>query len=667
MSQLPLFVPDSDWVEPTRLPVVPSGIVLAVDLEGRDDGLAQGTGPGWYRRAGHIAGVSVAWRHGSVHSHYLPMRHPDTQNLEPGEVLSWLEDAMRRARRVVFHNRQFDEGWLSAEGVEVPESADDTQAMAVMLDENWPSYTLDACCARAGVRGKDERALREAAATYGLDPKKDMWRLPARYVGPYAGQDAVATLGLLEVYLPQLAEQGLEEAYRLEMDLVPMALAMRRRGIRIDESRADQVQGDLRRHRDSVCGETARRLGWGSITMEHLMSPRHLARAFDQEGIDYPKTPKTGVGSFKSDWMADHEHWLPRAVVEARQYSDLAEKFIGNYILGSLHVGRVHAEIHMLRDGDNGTRSYRLSYSNPPLQQMPARHPILAPLMRSILLPERDTLWGAADYSQQEPRLAVHLASICRIIGAEDAVAYYVRNPAADFHQMVADLTGLIRGQAKAINLGLMYGMGLAKLARSLGVTIEQATEILNQYHERMPWVRELTRFCSARAEMRGYIRLIDGARCRFDHWEAIGNGREEGFVRPMRRAAAEAWGPWQKRRLRRADTRNAMNRAVQGGSARQTKLAMRDCYREGILPLLQMHDELDFPIADEATGRRVAEIMCNAVQLRVPMKVDMQYGYTWGQASEEPPDKKTEPPSWEELRRHGPGVPSREIISLRG
>lgn len=679
-DQLLLITPPSDWSPPTRLPDIPTGSELGVDTETRDDGLASESGPGWVMGLGHIVGFSVAWRGpGGRGVAYVPLRHPDTQNWDVGEAMRWLQDAMDRARRVVFHNRQYDEGWLSTERVTVREDADDTQAAAVLLDENWDAYNLDVCCRRAGVAGKNETALREAAAAYGMDPKKDLWRLPARYVGPYAEDDARATLELWDVLWPQLVEQGLEEAYRLEIDLVPMALAMRRRGIRIDESAAERVQRDLRQRRQRVLDDLKDRLGVRRApTMEELTSGKQLSPIFDSQGLSYPKTPTTKVGSFKKEWLEAQDHWLPQLVLQARALDNMADKFIGQYILPSLHVGRVHAEIHMLRDEEGGTRSYRLSYSNPPLQQMPARDPELAPLIRGIFLPERDTLWGAADYSQQEPRLAVHLASICRIAGAADAVEYYLRDPSADFHQMVSDLTGLSRSQAKIINLGLMYGMGLAKLARSLRVTIEEAQAIIEQYHARMPWVKGLTEFCEARAKVRGHIRLLDGARCRFDHWEPWGNGRDTKYAAPMRHAEAlaaledphHAW--YRAGRLRRADTRKAMNRAVQGGAARQTKMAMRDCWREGIVPLLSMHDELDFSIENPRIGARVEEIMKEAVQLRVPMKVDLQYGRTWGEAATEYEAKvdgkkvKLEPPTWDEIMAAGRSENGWDLIRKR-
>lgn len=664
MSQLPLFVPDSAWETPRRLPSIPSGQVVAIDTETRDDGLGAGGGPGWVHRRGHLAGVAVAW---GSHAVYLPLRHPDSENMDVGEVMRWLQSVIDGAQRIVFHNQQYDEGWLGTEGVRIPEGrTDDTQSMCVLLDENWEAYNLDACCSRAGVAGKDEGGLREAAATYGLDPKRDLWRLPARYVGPYAEQDARATLELRRWALPQLQEQGLVDAYQLEMDLVPMAIAMRRRGIRIDEEAAERVQVGLRQRRDALLEELRDQLAWRSVTMEHLNSPDHLMRAFDQEGIDYPRTPKTRKGSFKAQWLEAQQHWLPRAVRDARKLHDLSEKFIGTYILDSTHLGRVHAEIHLLRDEEGGTRTFRLSYSDPPLQQMPARDPELAPLVRGIFLPEEGTLWGSEDYSQQEPRLGVHFASLCRVPGAADAVAYYRNDPGADFHQMVSDLTGLSRKQSKIINLGLMYNMGLAKLAVSLGVSVDEATEILNQYNSRMPWVKKLNEFCEQRAERRGFIRMIDGARGHFDHWEGVRNGRDGNAFKAPRRMP-EARAIFEGQRLRRADTRKAMNKLIQGSAARQTKMAMRECWRAGILPLIQLHDELGFPFESEAQAREVAIMMRDVIPLEVPMKVDAQFGFSWGQASEEPADKKTAPPSWAELMQYGPSVPSAEIISARG
>lgn len=659
--QIPLFMPDSNWIAPTELPVIPSGVDLAVDTETKDLGLMHDRGPGWPMKQGYIAGVSAAWLNKSV---YIPIQHPDTANFDVEQTMRWIDDAMCRSKTNIFHNSSYDAGWLSTYGVTIDfDKTHDTQFIDVMLDENQLSYSLENCCRRAGIPGKNEEKLREAAAIFGVDPKKEMWKLPAKYVGDYAAQDASSTLNLFLTNIQRIHQENLWDAYRLEMDLVPMFLAMRARGIRVNESRANGVQKDLRSQRDEALDRVKTQLGWrGSLTMDDMMSPTSLERMFDMENVNYPRTPKTNRGSFKADWMKSSEHWLPKAVSMCRELNDLSEKFIGTYIMGSVHLGRLHAEIHQLRDDDGGTRSYRLSYSNPPLQQIPART-YNGQRIRTIFEAEKGQLWYAADYSQQEPRMAVHFASVCSVEGADEAVRYYCEDPAADFHTMVAELTGLTRKQAKIINLGLMYGMGLAKLASSLGVSIDDAKEIIFQYNSRMPFVKKLNEFCETRAQNRGFIKLLDGARCRFDMWELASYTKDPKFMTalPKEKALIAANG----RAIRRAHVRKAMNRLIQGSSARQTKLAMRECWKEKIIPLLQMHDELDFPIDDPKVADRVNEIMTNIVPLRIPMKVDGQYGTTWGQASEEM-DKGIEPPTFEETMKYGWTMSNKEIISKR-
>lgn len=663
--QMALFVPESDWRAPTTLPDIPAGASISVDTETRDNGLAKERGVGWTTGDGHVAGFSVSWGEQAL---YVPLRHPDTENTPVDKAYGWLQEALDKSRDVVFHNSPYDTGWLKHEGLRIDHSkCDDTQFGAVMLGENELSYDLDACCRREGLPGKDERLLREVAAVFGIDPKKDMWKLPAKFVGSYAEQDARATRALREVQRRKLAEDSITEAYRLEMDLVPCMHDMMKRGIRVDESRAEQTQQDLRRKKEEMLSELRRRLAFHrELTVEDMNSPDSLQRLFDAEGLKYPITPKTKKGSFKKAWLESHEHWLPQAVTAIRKMDGFAEKFFGTYILESMHLGRIHSDIHQLRDDDGGTRSYRLSYSNPPMQQIPARD-ALAPLVRAAFLPENGQLWGAADYSQQEPRMAVHFAALCKIAGAEAAVDYYLNDPGADFHTMVAELTGLKRKQAKIINLGLMYGMGLAKLAASLMLSEEEAQDIIDQYNERMPWVKGLEELCGRRAASIGYIRLLDGARCRFDSWELAWRKAENAFAPTTEARALElAKG----RKIKRAGTHKAMNRLVQGSSARQTKMAMLQCYREGLTPLLQLHDELDFSFSSPSQARRAAEIMENIVPLKIPMKVDMQFGWNWGQAAEELDDREfpkgTELPSWDEMIQYGQRMSNADIVRRR-
>lgn len=621
LMQLPLIEPPSNWKPPTELIDLRRFDRVAVDLETKDDGLNRGRGPGWAWWAGHVVGVAVAT---PLQAHYYSV-----ERWGKGQLAAWLGTCFKSDTRFVFHNSPYDLGWLRTWELRPPPNIDDTMAMATMLNENRLSYKLDDLCREYQIKGKNEQLLREAAAAYGLkDVKSEMWKLPEKYVGEYAEQDAASTLELSTKMEPDLYDQRVFDAYRVEMDLVPMVIDMRKRGIRIDIDKALQTKKQFLVQRDDLLTELGRKLAH-RVSIDDMLSPKSLEFLFDKEQIPYERTPKTRQGKFDSNWMESHPHWLPQMVARIRLVDSAANKFIQNYMIDFSSLGRIHAEIHSFRSDDGGTRSHRFAYSDPPLQQMPARVEEMKYAIRGCFLPEEGTLWFSPDYSQQEPRLTVHYAAELKLTGSEDAVRYYMDSDKADYHQMVADMAGIPRKQAKIINLGLAYGMGAAKLAASLGLSMDEAVRLLRQYHERVPFIKLLTDECATLAQTRGFIKLIDGARCRFDMWE-LAYGNKEYAALPWEKAVVS----WKGKRIRRAFTHKAMNRLIQGSAARQTKAAMRECYRQGFLPLLQMHDEIPFPIERERDGQVVAEIMRNIVKLRVPVRVDEEYGTNWGNAS---------------------------------
>ena len=233
-------------------------------------------------------------------------------------------------------------------------------------------------------------------------PQEYIWQLPARYVGPYAETDAVSTLELFEKLNPILDREGTRDAYRLEVDLLPMVLEMRRRGIRIDQDAAEQARDLLLAKRDAALAELSAQLG-AAVSMDEINGRKWKAQTFDAHGIEYPRTPK-GNPSFaagKSGWMAKHEHWLPQLIATASKYDAAGTKFLEGHILDHIVNGRIHAEIHPFRADDGGTRSSRFSYSNPPLQQMPSRDKELGPLIRSVFLPEEGEVWAKPDVASR--------------------------------------------------------------------------------------------------------------------------------------------------------------------------------------------------------------------------------------------------------------------------
>ena len=195
----------------------------------------------------------------------------------------------------------------------------------------------------------------------------------------------------------------------------------------------------------------------------------------------------------------------------------------------------------------------------------------------------------------------------------------------ADFHQMVADLADITRKQAKTVNLGIMYGMGVGKLSHTMDISANEAKALLAQYHKKVPFVKDLADFVSQRASYYGQIRTMSGRLCRFDMWEP----KTFGYNKPMKREDAEKeYGHI----LKRAFTYKALNRLIQGSAADQTKVAMAECYKEGLVPLLTVHDELCFNVESEEQASRITEIMETSTELKVPSKVDQELGNNWGE-----------------------------------
>jgi Mesyanzhinovviridae DNA polymerase len=646
-EQLILLPPESNWQTPPQLPDLLHCKQIAIDTENRDNGLATGKGPGWATGDGHVCGISVAWRDEDVHARYFPLRHRESTCFSHNALGLWLKDHMRAGVRFVFTNAVYDVGWIHHEWKLKPDyPIDDTCCMAYMCNENRLSYSLDGMCKWRGIEGKDEKVLREAAAIYGLDPKIELWKLPAKFVGRYAEQDALSTLLLAENLNTFIDNEDVRAAYQLEMDLVPMVFEMRRRGVRIDEDAAQQAYDKFKRQSQQALDDLTDRLEH-RVTIEDIRSNKWLVNVFDKCKISYPYTRTTGAASFEAKWMKDTDHWLPKLIVRAKQREEAAEKFIKTYIMDFAHNGRLHASIHQyksenLYDEDRyggGTRTFRFSYSDPPLQQIPHRDEELAEEIRGTFIAEEDEIWLRADYSQQEYRLIVHFAELSGMERAKQAADRYREDPNTDFHQMVADMTGLARKPAKDCNFAKAYGAGIPKFAAMIKKTKEEAAKIMAQYDDKMPFVKQLFDYCQRRAEDRGYIKLIDGAKIHFDWWEIYWNTWAErqsdnsgdcSHEEAMRRIQDPTNLHWYKRKLRRSRCQKAMNSLIQGNAARQTKSAMRDCWRAGHVPLLQVHDELCFSVRDKQVGKEIGELMRDTFELRVPMKVDLEYGPSW-------------------------------------
>lgn len=663
-AQLPLFTPESDWTPPTMsdLPTRWGSGRVGIDTENRDESLTT-LGPG-VRRGGYIAGVSFAIEDGP--GFYLPIRHGDGGNMDPDKVLDYLRHmAANFTGTLVGANLGYDLDFLEEEGITFPQVKwfRDVQVADPLINELHYNYSLDAISERWGIPGKDETLLLEALAAYGYkgrSAKAGIWALHSKFVGPYGEQDARLPLNILRRQEREIEEQDLWRIYDLESRVLPCLVRMRRRGVAVSEDRLDQVSDWAREQQqlaiDAANQHTRHRLAFGDIT-----NTGALATVLRDLGVELPKTA-TGKDSVNAQLLEHLDHPIGEHLRRAKQMSTLRTTFVDG-VRKHLTNGRAHCSFNQLRrqkddgSGDMEGAAYgRLSSSNFNFQNQPARDPEIGPMWRSIYIPDGDGLWASLDYSQQEPRQAVHFAVEAgpALIGeaahqaALEAARRFREDPSTDFHQMMADMAGIARKPAKNIFLGLSYGMGGAKLCRDLGLPTvwrlswtegrrrrfsdfatreeviakadagrragykvryweaagREGQELMDTFDRRVPFVRKMANHCQDLAESQGYILTLEERHCRF----------------PLKDNGEWDW------------THKAFNRLIQGSSADQTKMAVVEMEAAGYPLQLQVHDEVDLTVPSREYAEEAAKIMEDVAPLQVPMRVDVEVGPSWGE-----------------------------------
>jgi len=602
-----------------------------VDVETRDEQLRE-LGPGVRRPGCYVVGVSFAIEDGPCC--YLPIRHATGINLDEDVVLSYLRDQAKVFKgELVGANLSYDLDYLEEEGVRFHQArCCDIQLNEPLIDDLQDSYSMDAIAERRGIPGKDQTLLQEAAKAYGLNPKRDLWRLPPEYVGPYGEQDVLLPLQILRQQEADIEQKNLQQIVDLESRLLPITVQMRRRGVRIDFKRLEEVQSwALQKEREKLA--EIRRLTDVSLTPDDVWKAEALAQPLRQIGIEPPTTPKTNKPSIRGLWLETIDHDVAKLIIRARKFNKLRTTFAASIIRHSIN-GRIHCTFNQLRgpksdedDSEQGARWGRMSCVDPNLQQQisPDKDPEIGKPWRSIYVPEEGCEWLCADYSQQEPRWSVHYAEQADCSGAREAAERYRSDPDSDFHSMMVELTGLKRSFAKIIFLGLIYGMGEAKLCHQAGLETKwvfskrrqkmveiagpKGQAILEQFHRRVPWARQIADIAKEKANNTGSIRTILGRMCHFPPLppDEHGNPRHD----------------W---------THKALNRAVQGSSGDQTKMALILAEEAGFKVQLQVHDELDLSVSDRKQSEELAEIMRKGVECSVPHKVDLEHGPSWGE-----------------------------------
>lgn len=615
--------------EPTSIPELPSwkgAKRVALDTETHDPHLKElGPGP---RRNGYMVGYSFALEGGPAY--YIPIRHEGGDNVDETHALSYLRDQLKGFQgAIVGANLSYDLDYLHAEDMTFHPfvSFRDVQIADPLINELHMRYSLQEIATRWGFAGKDQTVLEQAAHDHGIDAKAELWKLPARYVGQYAEADARLPLELIDLQEKEIDRQNLWQIYNLESKVMFVLMKMRWRGVRIDQSHLERVEAWTLKEETKALHEIHRQTGI-RVEVGDVWKARCLVPVMEHLGITIPLTEKTKKPSLKADFLSSLDHPVANLIQRARKVNKLRTTFCASIKRHMTNDGRIHCIFNQLRrtkeDGNPAGAAYgRLSSEHPNLQQQPSRDDF-ASFWRNIYLPEEGHMWAVCDFSQQEPRILTHYAYITGRKGAQAMRDAYCYDPTTDNHDMMAELTGLPRKQAKQIFLGLCYGMGPGKLAMELGLPTEiksfqkggrkieylgagqEAQAILNQFNERAAYIKQLAQMVTSRALQAGKIITLLGRHCRFP-----------------RSAQGYDW------------THKALNRLIQGSAADQTKEAMVQADEAGIPLQLQVHDEIDFSVGSVQEAKNAAQIMINAVQLEVPTKVDVELGTTWGDVKE--------------------------------
>ena len=635
---------------------------VAIDIETYDPNLKT-KGLGAIRDDGFICGVAVATDNDIA---YFPLRHSDT-NLDAERIRQiWkvLNDKIFQNENItkVFHNAMYDVCWIrSVTGMMIKGRIVDTMIAASVIDENRFKYSLDSLSKDYLDEGKYKYDLQQKTLEWSggtvKDPMTNMHKLPESIVKEYAKQDVNLTLKLWNLFNKKIDEvlytkedgeqKTCRQIFELETKLFLCLVEMKFKGVRIDVEKATLFGKHLKKRRDQIIDSIENLTGvrvdiWAAASIKNLLEYLDIK--------DYKVTPKSKMPQLPKDYLKTHKNKYLRMIAKAREYDKAVNTFIEG-LLGYVHEGRIHADINQIRSDSGGTVTGRFSMSNPNLQQIPSKG-YIGKKMRELFLPEIDHKWGSFDYSQQEPRIVVHYAIKLGLPGT-DSLKEEFDSDDADFHQIVADMANISRKQAKTINLGLFYGMGKIKLQKELGLDQAKAKALFNEYHGRVPFVRQLSQELIQFAKENKLLFTLHDRFCRFNKWETTNKEwnpeinrfnevplyteeqAREAFKAEMIEKFKENkidpnYMDYFDRYYTPAFTYKALNRLIQGSAADMTKKAMVDLHKKGIVPHIQIHDELCISITDQGP-EEIRKIMQETIPLEVKNKVDFESGPNWG------------------------------------
>jgi DNA polymerase I-like protein with 3'-5' exonuclease and polymerase domains len=596
------------------------------------------TGLHWYRN--DAFGVAIAAYDGKdIHTGYFDIR-------ERPRIIDLLRGEVPRCQKVVNHNMKFDSHFLRKQGVMVPlDRIECTSVRAALINEHEPSFSLDNLSKKYTGRSKVD-IYDKLAALFGGAPTravqmKNLHRAPASLVGEYAAPDPELAILLWLWQEEEIVRQGLQKVWNLERQLTPVLIEMEEHGVRVDEERAEKSLVEIDRNVNQA-QMTLNKLAGKDVNVNSSPQMRALfgcnkVDADNGRGFNWTtdsgfvlEVTDGGQPSMNKDAL---EALGARGDARAGQILTIrkmlkAKSFLKDHIIGHAVGGRVYPNYNQTRgDNDLGTGTGRFSIDDPALQQIPARDREVASIVRACFLPEKGHSWVCADWDQFEFRWFAHYTKDPNVLKV------YEDNPNADYHQVVADLTGLPRSarrtgdaNAKQINLGLVFGMGQGTMAYEMGLPYTtrwdpkhnrewqtagpEAMEIFEKYHTAIPGVKKLLSQASSIAKSRGHVLTVMERHIRFPGGKF---------------------------------THKAGGLVFQGSSADCMKQKMIELHpvakKEGFHMLLSVHDELDFSVPSKKEAKHIAMIKKSLetfdgdecpIQCRVPIRSSVAVGPNW-------------------------------------
>lgn len=589
--------------------------ILVIDVETHDPYLKT-MGAGWATGTGEVlcigANVSGDW--------------PEKSYCVGESYFRSMKDVVGCADILVAHNAQYDMGYLCMLFDSTNWLKDkllvDTIILAKLYNNIEESYSLDYLASKYLNEKKTTGTLGDVvlkhklinckdpttklsitkANNYAKSHMKELYELEPKIVEEYCQQDTTLCHKLYNFYKQHIPH----EQIKFFSDALKVLIKARWRGVNVNTEALFDIKQKLHKQRDQILEQL--KLESGNEEFNPL-STADVAQVLLKTMDDLPKTEKGNI-SIVSAWLEEQDHPICKLIVKYRVLEKLSRDFCDNIlemqsILPETHKGKIYPTFNLL-----GAETGRMSCQGPNLQQIPnaKKHKDIGPLIRGAYVAAPGKLWASLDFAAQEPRLQVHYASLIGAEGSDLLVMEYNKNPDLDLHQMVSNLTGVSRNEAKTINLGLAYGMGTTKLGKSLGLSYKQAEVLLDQFHSKLPYLKTLDLKCKENLKKNKFIKTIGGRKLRLDKPMYI-EGKERTFEY------------------------KALNKLIQGSSADQIMMCLIELDKQGFTVISSIHDEINLEVNNLEEALRAKEIMENVLKLRVPVVAELCLGTNWGNA----------------------------------